>query len=207
MATAATSAKRPPEPLSSAEVAALMAAPSRRSSAGIRDRALLALGLRGGLRLAELLDLEPRDVDLDALTVRVRHGKGDKARVVAIDTATAAFVAAWIERRSQLIGRKRAPLLCTYRKGHPSGRLDESQVRRTLRRYRAKAGIEKKVHPHGLRHTFTVQAVRDGIHLAALQLQLGHASLQTTTEYVRGLDPVVDLAPLRARDWDPGTAP
>lgn len=205
--SASASTKRPPEPLTAVEVAALMAAPSRRSSAGIRDRALLAIGLRCGLRLAELLDLEIRDVDLDELTVRVRHGKGDKARAVAMDAATAAFISAWIERRAQLIGRRQAPLLCTYRKGHPPGRLDESQVRRTLRRYGAKAGIERKVHPHGLRHTFTVQAVRDGIHLAALQIQLGHADLGTTTVYVRGLDPAVDLAELRARDWNPGTTP
>lgn len=80
-----------------------MAAPSPRSSAGIRDRALLALALRGGLRLGELLDLEPRDVD--ALTVRIRHGKGDKPRPVAIDPATRQFVQAWLDRRAQLIGR------------------------------------------------------------------------------------------------------
>lgn len=198
------SRRRPPAPLSVDEVNRLMAAPSRRSSAGIRDRALIALALRGGLRLGELLDLEPRDVDLDSLTVRVRHGKGDKSRPVAIDATAAQFVQAWMDRRAQLIGRKRAPLLCTYRTGHPPGRLDDSQVRRTLRRYGKKAGIEQPVHPHGLRHTFTVAAVREGKHLPGLQIQLGHADLRTTTVYVRGLDPTADLDQFRERNWDLG---
>jgi site-specific recombinase XerD len=193
---------RPPEPLTLAEVRALMAAPSRRSSAGIRDRALMAVALRGGLRLAELLDLDVRDVDLDEFLVRVRHGKGDKSRVVAIDATTRDLVVAWITRRAALIGRRKAPLFCTYSKGRPPGRLDDSYVRRALRRYGKRAGIARKVHPHGLRHTFTVTAVREGVNLAALQLQLGHSDLRTTSVYVRGLDPVADLAPLRNRSWD-----
>jgi site-specific recombinase XerD len=169
------------------EVARLMAAPSRRSSAGIRDRALLALAARAGLRLSELLDLEPADLRLESYTIYVRQRDGRGSRPIVIDTATRQLLESWLTRRHSLIGDAPAPLLCTYRKGHPPGRLDESQVRRTLRRYRDKAGIENGVHPQALRHTFAATAAQDGYQPERLQLQLGHGHLRTTTAYLDDL--------------------
>src|SRR6266487_3719423 len=76
---------RPPEPLSSAEVRALLAACSPESLTGMRARALLVVLWRAGLRCAEALALRPCDVDFAAGTIRVRFGKGRKARTVGID--------------------------------------------------------------------------------------------------------------------------
>jgi len=68
----------------------------------VRNRALIAVLWRCGLRISEALALELRDVDLDAGTVRVRHGKGDKSRTVGIDEQTAALLARWLDRRKKL---------------------------------------------------------------------------------------------------------
>ncbi|MGI8713388.1 MAG: tyrosine-type recombinase/integrase, partial [Solirubrobacteraceae bacterium] len=74
-ASASTSRRRPPEVLSEAEAIALLKACSSRAPTGVRNRALIAVLWRCGLRISEALSLELRDVDLDAGTVRVRHGK------------------------------------------------------------------------------------------------------------------------------------
>jgi len=90
--TASGSRRRPPEVLSEAEAIALIKACSTRAPTGVRNRALIAVLWRCGLRISEALALELRDVDLEAGTVRVRHGKGDKSRTVGIDEQTAALL-------------------------------------------------------------------------------------------------------------------
>jgi len=90
--TASGSRRRPPEVLSEAEAIALIKACSTRAPTGVRNRALIAVLWPCGLRISEALALELRDVDLEAGTVRVRHGKGDKSRTVGIDEQTAALL-------------------------------------------------------------------------------------------------------------------
>jgi site-specific recombinase XerD len=82
--------KLPAEPLTPEEVRILLAAASNRSASGIRLRAMIGVWYGSGLRLAESLSLEPRDVDTQTGTVRVREGKGDKTATVGIDPAGAA---------------------------------------------------------------------------------------------------------------------
>jgi site-specific recombinase XerD len=98
-ASSEASRRRPPEVLSEAEVVALMRACSTRAPTGVRNRALIAVMWRSGLRVSEALSLELRDLDLDAGTLRVRHGKGDKSRTVGVDEQTSALLARWIDRR------------------------------------------------------------------------------------------------------------
>ena len=76
------------EPLTRAEVNALLAQCSRRAPTGIRNRALITVLYRTGLRIFEALALQPKDVDLDNGTLRVLHGKGDKMRTVGLDAGT-----------------------------------------------------------------------------------------------------------------------
>jgi integrase len=83
--------RRPPEVLSASEVIALIHGCSGRAPSGIRNRALIAVLWRCGLRIGEALALELRDVDLDAATIRVGHGKGDRSRTVGLDEQTAAW--------------------------------------------------------------------------------------------------------------------
>src|SRR4051794_13042483 len=83
--------------LTEAEIEALMRACSRRAPTGVRNRAMIALAWRSGLRIGELLALQVKDMDLDAGTLVVQHGKGDKRRVVGIDAGTAALLLRWLD--------------------------------------------------------------------------------------------------------------
>ena len=98
---------RPPEPLSPAEVRALLAACSVESLTGMRNRALLVVLWRAGLRCAEALALRPCDIDSGAGTIRVRFGKGRKARTVGVDDDALAVVRAWLGAR-EAAGVRRA---------------------------------------------------------------------------------------------------
>lgn len=156
--SSSTSRRRPPEVLAEAEAVALIKACSTRAPTGVRNRALIAVLWRSGLRISEALSLELRDVDLEAGSIRVRHGKGDRSRTVGVDEQTAALLARWIDRRRKLSPGARSPVFCTLQ----GGRIDSSYVRRLLPRLAAKAGIDRRVHAHGLRHTYAAELAREG---------------------------------------------
>jgi site-specific recombinase XerD len=188
--------KYPPEVLTPDEVRALISAASNRAPTGIRNRALIVVLYRCGLRLAEALALAPKDVDLAAGTLRVLHGKGDKARTVGIDPEGGAVLERWVERRKKLGIRSRV-LFCTL-EGKP---LKPQYVRAMLPRLAERAGIEKRVHPHGLRHTHAAELAREGVPVNEIQMQLGHGSLATTDRYVRHLEPRAVIERMQAREW------
>jgi len=184
--------------LSEAEAIALMKACSTRAPTGVRNRALIAVLWRCGLRISEALGLELRDVDVDAGTVRVRHGKGDRARTVGLDEQTSALLARWVDRRRKLSPGARAPVFCTLQ----GGRLDTSYVRRLLPRLAAKAGIDRRVHAHGLRHTYAAELAREGTAINVIRDALGLTSLAVTDRYLRDVAPIHVIDTLRARRWE-----
>src|SRR5688500_18572590 len=102
----------PAEVLTPDEVRALIQACPATTNLGIRNRALLVMLYRGGLRISEALALRPKDVDMAAGSVRVLHGKGDRARTVGLDPGAIAAVARWMERRTTLGLTGRQPLFC-----------------------------------------------------------------------------------------------
>jgi site-specific recombinase XerD len=126
--------------LSEPEAIALIKACSTRAPTGIRNRALIAVLWRSGLRISEALALELRDVDLQAGTLRVRHGKGDKSRTVGVDEQTAALLARWLDRRRRLSPGARAPVFCTL----AGGRVDPSYARHLLPRLARNTGSESR---------------------------------------------------------------
>ena len=174
----------PAEILTPAELRRLINTPSPHAPTGIRNRALIAVMARAGLRCAEALALEKRDLDLDQGYLRVRHGKGDKRRTVAMDPDAFTLVQRWLDRRTALKIAGRV-VFCTL-DGHP---LQPSYVRTLLPRLARKAGIDKRVHPHGLRHTFAAELARDGVPINAIKQWLGHSSLHTTTTYLDHIAP------------------
>ncbi len=196
--SASGSRRRPPEVLSEAEAIALLKACSTRAPTGVRNRALIAVLWRCGLRISEALALELRDVDLQAGTVRVRHGKGDRSRTVGIDEQTAALLARWVDRRRKLSPGARAPIFCTLQ----GGRLDSSYVRRMLPRLARKAGIDRRVHAHGLRHTYADELAREGTAINVIRDALGHTSLAVTDRYLRDVAPTHVIDTMRARRWE-----
>lgn len=191
------SRKLPAEPLSKDQVLALMRASSNRAPTGIRNRALIVLLWRAGLRISEALALHVKDLDAKEGTVRVLHGKGDKSRVVPLDPEAFAVVERWIERRSKLGIGPRRPLICTLA-GAP---MDDSYVRRMLPRLARRAGIEKRVHAHGLRHSYASDLRREGIEIGVISKALGHAHVSTTSIYLDNISPQTVVDALRNRTW------
>lgn len=185
--------KRPAETLTDAEVQALLKACSRRTPTGRRNRALLGLLYRSGLRIGEALALRPADLDRSQGSLRVLHGKGDKARTVGIDAGAVALVDEWLEMRPATANG--APLFCTLR----GGPVAAGYVRNLMRRLRARAGIAKRVHAHGLRHTHAAQLAAEGTPVNVIQQQLGHSNVRTTSEYINHLRPGAVLAAIKER--------
>ena len=182
----------PGEVLAPADIRALLRA-CNQGPTGARNRALLVVLWRGGLRIAEALALRPVDLDAAAGLVRVRRGKGGRPRHVGLDPEAFATIDAWIGRRSALGIGGRSPLFCTL-KGRP---LDPGYCRHMVKRLARRAGIRRRVHLHGFRHTHAVELVREGAPLPEVQAQLGHSSLAVTSRYLAHVTPE-DLA-ARAR--------
>jgi integrase len=189
--------RRPPEVLTEREAVALIRACSPQAPTGIRNRALIAVLWRCGLRISEALALERRDVDLEAATIRVRHGKGDKSRTVGVDEQTGALLARWLDRRRGLSPGARAPVFCTL----TGGRVDPSYVRHLLPRLARKADVARRVHAHGLRHTYAAELARERIPINVIRDALGHSTLAVTDRYLRDVAPMHVIDTMRARSW------
>ena len=189
--------KFPAEPLTPSEVLSILQACSTRAPTGIRNRALISVLYRAGLRVSEALAIFPKDLDATNGTVRVLHGKGDRSRLAGLDPEAVAIVEKWIERRGRIGLNGRHPLFCTLQ-GKP---IWTPYVRNLLHRLARKVGIEKRVHPHGLRHTHAFELANEGQPLHVIQQQLGHSSLATTDKYVRHLTSQQVVDAIRGRTW------
>jgi site-specific recombinase XerD len=169
----------PPEPLTPAEIGQLLAGCSLRAPTGVRNRALITMLYRSGLRITEALELRPSDLDFAAHTARILHGKGNKATVRGFHPTADDAIVRWLERRTAH-GIGRGPLFCTL----DGGQLSDRYVRDLLKRLAVKAGIEKRVHPHGLRHTFANELRLAGADVVTISKLLGHSSIAVTVRYL-----------------------
>ena len=190
--------KFPVEVLTPDEAKALIRACSAASDTGIRNRALIAVMYRGGLRLGETLELRAKDIDQQVGTITVLHGKGDRRRTVGIDPEAMGLISRWIDKRQGLDVPARSALFCTLK----GGTLHQSYVRSLLPRLATKAGIDKRVHPHALRHTHAYEVMMEGVPVPIIQQQLGHTSLETTSRYLDHLAPRDLINAMQAREWD-----
>jgi site-specific recombinase XerD len=161
---------------------------------------LITVLWRAGLRIAEALALRVIDVDRDAGTICVLHGKGRKARTVGIDPGAMAMVERWLDARARLGINGHSLLFCTLK----SGQIHPTYVRAMLKRKARKAGIERRVHPHGLRHTLAAEMREEGADIGVISKQLGHSSIATTARYVDHLAPTVVIETMQKRTWDIG---
>lgn len=171
--------KHLPKRLTREEAAALLAVPNRRAPTGVRNRALLRVFYRGGLRCSEALSLGPRDVRLSRSEIVVTGGKGDKDRVVWVDERTVELLDDWKQIRPSSDW-----FFCTLK----GGQLDDGYVRTMTARYGRRAGLEVRAHPHMLRHSFASELLEDGFSIAAVQKLLGHERLDTTEVYLHLVD-------------------
>ncbi len=187
----------PAEVLTRVEVDALMRACSKRAPTGIRNRALIAVLYRGQLRIGEALALRLKDLDRKAGSVRVLHGKGDKSRTIGLDDGAWAILELWLQSRHKLRLSGRHPVFCTMQ-GKP---LQPRYCRNLLARLGRKAGIDKRVHPHGLRHTGAAELRAEGVDIGIISKQLGHSSIATTARYLDHISPSAVVQAMRERSW------
>lgn len=190
--------KLPGEVLEAREVVALIRACGRGPS-GVRNAALIAAMYGAGLRVSEALALRPSDLDLNHGTIRVKHGKGDRARTVALDPSAQAYIERWTAKRASLGLNGRQPLFCGISSNNIGKPIDSSYVRRLLPRLAAKAGIERRVHPHALRHSLATALAHEGKPLPAITAQLGHSSTAITDRYLAKIAPADLVAQVRDR--------
>lgn len=172
--------KHLPNFLSAAEMEHLLSYPDPSTPQGLRDRAIMELIYAAGLRVSELTHLNMQSVDLDDRVLRVL-GKGNKERVVVIGHPAAEALRTYMAgaREQFKSERTRQALFLNY----GGGRLTSRWVQKLVLKYAAEAGLEKKVHPHLLRHTFATHLLDGGADLRVVQELLGHASLATTQIY------------------------
>jgi site-specific recombinase XerD len=188
----------PAEPLTPDEVAAIIGQCSTRSRTGIRNRALLILLYRSGLRISEALALKPSDIDTKRHTARVLHGKGNKATSRGFHPSADDAIERWIDTRKDLRLRN-GPLFCTL----AGDQLSDRYVRNLLRRLAGKAGVDKHVRPHGLRHTYAAELERSGLSITKISMLLGHSSTAVTDRYLKHLTNDEAITALAAVDLPP----
>ncbi len=172
--------RRLPDVLSRDEVVRLVEAPDPDADVFWRDRAILEVLYSSGLRVSELADLPLTGVDLDERVLLV-YGKGSKERLVPLGGPAARALERYLrELRPELDrGQGRGRVFLTAR-GRPVSR---QTVWNLVRAAARAAGIERKVSPHTLRHTFATHLLEGGADLAAVQELLGHADISTTQIY------------------------
>jgi len=172
--------RRLPSFLSIEEMNRLLQTPDLTTPQGKRDRAFIELLYASGLRVSELVSLDVEQIELGSREIRV-IGKGSKERMVLIGKPAAKALDTYINKgRPELLGNKRSNTLFLNYRG---GRLTERSVQSILEEYSRTAGIDKKVHPHMLRHSFATHLLDRGADLRVVQELLGHASLSSTQIY------------------------
>jgi len=144
------------------------------SETGRRDHALLELLYATGIRVAELCGLDDDDLDQSHGTVRV-VGKGDKERMVPVGAAALAALDRYLALRPAVDG----PLFTNHR----GGRLTPRSVHRIVGKQARLSGIDRRVTPHTLRHTFATHMLGEGADLRLIQELLGHRRLSSTQRY------------------------
>ena len=192
--------RRLPDVLTTDEQQALLQQPNPKSPTGLRNLCMIRLMLNAGLRVAEVLSLKVRDVDLNTGKLSVRQGKGGKDRILWLGESDLSLLQRWREKKPD------SQLYFTTLAGGP---LDARYMRQLVDRLAVKAGIQQtetttdasgrtvqrsKVHPHTLRHTFATDLLRETKNIRLVQKALGHASIGTTEIYTHIVDDELESA-------------
>jgi integrase/recombinase XerD len=172
--------KRLPKALTLAEVDRLLVAEQPETPSGLCDQALLELAYACGLRLAELRGLRLEQLHLDAGFINV-VGKGNKERVVPVGRKAADAIQRYLETgRPKLVTTRSPAAVFLTQRGTPFA---QSTLWARIKRRVARAGIERNVTPHMLRHSFATHLLEHGADLRIIQELLGHANISTTEVY------------------------
>ena len=173
---------RIPEVLTDIERAALLKIPNKRYPSGQRNYVMLKIMLDAGLRLAEIVNLKWQHIDLLTGKLMVREGKGKKDRTLWLGDEDLQELREWRERQAGMT--KGAVYVFTSISKHTLGnKICRRYVQDLVKRLAIRAGIDKNISPHTLRHTFATDIYRDTKNIRLTQKALGHADLSTTMIY------------------------
>ena len=172
------SARNLPHTLSPDEAVRMVDIPTDNDVLALRDKAMFELLYSSGLRLAELVGLDPAALDFNDGSVRVT-GKGNKTRIVPLGSHAIAALQTWMQARATLIKDNEQALFINRNGSRIGGR----SVQLRMKEWGIKQGIASNVHPHLLRHSFASHVLQSSGDLRAVQEMLGHASISTTQIY------------------------
>ena len=179
--------KKLPIVLEPDEVGKLLSIPNKRYITGIRNKAILAIMANMGLRVSEVVNLKPGDLNLTKRKLRVVNGKGGVDRDLIIPEYTAEILREWKKAKP-----KNSRYFFTTIKDKAGGQFASSKgsqlsvryIQFMVKRYGKRAGINKDITPHTLRHTFATGFIRQGQNVMKLKDILGHSDISTTQIYV-----------------------
>lgn len=171
--------RRLPKVLGKEQLTAIIEAADSSDPLGLRDRAILELMYAAGLRLSEVVSLNLESADLAEQLLRVR-GKGNKERVVLIGRPAAEALQRHLREGRPKLAVEGEQALFVNRDG---GRLSGRSIQKIVRTHALKAGLDQRVFPHLLRHSFATHLLDGGAELRVVQELLGHASANTTQIY------------------------
>jgi len=190
--------KRLPVILEVEEMQKLLSIPNKRYLTGLRNKVILNLMWNMGLRVSEVVNLRPRDINLTKRNLRIVNGKGGVDRDITIPEGITYLLKEWKDRRPkesdyficniknrkaeyQIKTKDGRTLNPTSKKG---SKLSVRSIQIMLKNYSRRAGIDKEITPHTLRHSFATEFIRQGKSVMTLKQILGHSDISTTQLYV-----------------------
>jgi len=172
--------KKLPVFLNVQEVERLLEAPNSKSLFGQRDRAMLELLYSCGLRVSELINLSYHNINLKDEFIRI-HGKGNKERLLPMGEIAIDYLTKYeLNSRPALLKNGQSDSYFLSNRGKAMSRQNFFYI---IKDYASKAGIDKPLSPHSLRHAFATHLVQKGADLRSVQLMLGHSDISSTQLY------------------------
>ena len=166
---------------------------------GARNRAIIMMLWKAGLRRAELCDLVPADLNWGENKVRVRNGKGGVDDFSILPNSVKPYLESWMLHREKLGLSNKDPLFCATSK-NTGAALFPTYIWNRLQALAKKANLSKRVHPHMFRKSCATQLLNRGYSLTEAQSQLRHRSTRSTHHYLL-IDQKEELAPKMANTW------
>lgn len=171
--------KKLPQVLSGKEVELLLSQPSCNDPKGFRDKAMLEVMYATGIRVTELIDLNIEDVNLELGILKCNSAK--KSRTIPLYPAALRALTVYIKEIRMLMVADPTERALFVNMG--GARMSRQGFWKILKYYQAKAGIEKEITPHTLRHSFAVHLLENGADLGSLQELMGHSDISSTQVY------------------------
>ena len=171
-----------PKFLNTADIESLLSAPDVSTENGLRDKSILELMYASGLRVSEVVNLQLKDIELDAGILTCK-GKGGKTRRVPVGSSAVEWMKSYLALRRKIENIEIQNLFVTAL-GRP---LNRQMIYLFIKEYAEKCGLED-VSPHTLRHSFATHLVQNSADIRSVQQMLGHADISTTQIYTHMTD-------------------